>query len=207
MRKGITTLGSALALSSSLFMQNPSYSQSHEDKGVLERVYSVIKDEKFTPRECSNVEMKTILGETETHKICAIAQEAEIEGVKFRFFASDWIGYDLYNKKPVVFLTIMVDYGDKPCVYELNYRSDERGFFNDEKVFYSSFGTFEKDSNGGITNKKHEGCWRDFMDKINNDFDGIRKMHKKTLEYISRTMDINERTQLISGKDSEKNLK
>jgi hypothetical protein len=202
-------LGSALAFSSSFFMQNPSYSQeefgSSESNGVLQRLYSMILDGNSRIRECRNVEMKMPDGKIRDYPLCSIAQEAEIDGVKFRFFAAGWEGHDMSsNNKPINVLKIRLDYGDKPCVYDVNYFSDKNGSFSDRKVFHFISGIFEKTS-GEITGKRHEGCWNDYEGKIRSNFEEIRKMHRKAIDDMARTMEINElKTRFISERDSAK---
>ena len=137
-----------------------------------------------------------IINKRNPYDLCAIAQEAEIDGENIQFFAANPKGSKIEMKKgrtsikDVRTLEIAVIFGNQPCFYRLHYTKDESGF-NDKNTPYTIYPPLKKNEEGRIINEASKKCKQKLMTGGIWDLKKIKKLHKKTISSIKSIIEKN----------------
>jgi|TARA_B100000315_G_scaffold230348_1_gene240669 hypothetical protein len=166
------------------------------ENSVLNTVYGLIsgEDRGIGLRKC--FKFKSPMGNL--YDLCAIAQEANIDGKNVQFFAANPMGLKREMKerggstKDVRTLEIAIIPSDKDCLYGFHYVFGENDSFNDSIPPYETYLPLTRDENGRFTNKVGEECNQKLMKDGLLDSNKMKQLREKFLDYISSIIKFNQ---------------
>jgi len=200
MNKRVGTLGGAALFFMAFASPSSTNAMEVREGNVLNTIYSMISNERTKLRKCREAKLK----DGTSYNLCSIAQQANINGVNFRFFASSpRITVTSFFKERVLVkggLNISFDYGDSPCVYNFFYAPYIGDSFDDSRIPYRINSNTEEMKKEMIFYEESQKCKKNLMKGKIFDISKIRKIHKKALEDIAFTIRKNTSHSLVSEK-------